>query len=606
MTPERRPVGVRQPDVICLLALTAITQGPFDTKITIEMKDALASEAVAEIGKQGHFKCRFGGDDNLKVTVFAKGVPAKVLLERIGDTLGYKPVIEGDSYRFTPSEARKAQAKYLDAEATLRNSILLGRLEALAKLTSQPFSQSPRQTPATPPGEVERADHWAARRINRPAYYALGMAYRQSTSEAGASGTHTFLNPNPGPILASDATYSFFIESPAQKPVVQTFIDENSAGLRGTMIAWGLLNSTAEIKVSAIEGDRGEGETLLDRPFLFATPPKALGNHRFAQSLKAWTTPVKSLPAELTGASFEDAPRREPEDFEGRASLSEKLESLYRATGIPIVATSFRIPALDQKGSVSGSTMAALEDLSSVESCFLRFEEGVLEVRHPAYWLLECSEPPEKLVRQLEETAKKRPVTLAEYGALAGSLAQRADSGSGLTRVAFPHSYDRLLNLRGFLSKFDAKPLATAFPALYFFGALPSDQQTALQSGAVWDATQGNVRTGWGGRLIEATTAYNLAIDWVANAAPLFDAVVGPSYLTLAERGFDEAKLPTGRDALLEVIRDGISNPTMRGRFIWLERSGENSYMFKVGFGPTKLSAAFPITIGWKAQSRLY
>ncbi|HVT10782.1 MAG TPA: hypothetical protein VHE55_00830 [Fimbriimonadaceae bacterium] len=621
----------------CLIALALLQSTGLDTPVTIETKDALVRSVLADISKQCHVTCKFAPlYENVKVTVFAEHVPAKSLLERIGSALGFEGALRSGIYYFAPTAETKAGAEYLIAEGNYRNQLIAQKLVALAKLTLQPYGSHP-ESHAVPvdkkldDGTVD-PQVWASERIAQPGYYALGMAYRCSTMSWSIFAPIPAVS-DPG----KDPTGAFYVEKPEEVPVPETYIDGNSQSLEGTLIAYGFLNSTGEIKVCVLHGTPLQNEPLLDHPFLFATPPKALKKFKFAQALDKWAMKVDDLPKEMLDKPGKPTAReKDPGYFDGRISLSEKLERLHLQTGIPIVATSFRTPALDQNIDDVDSVRDTLATLVAKEKCFIRDEDGFLLVRHPAYWLLRASEPPEDVIRAYEKVAESRPLTIGEYADLALAIGQNVDSGASLNPEpgSIPHCYDRLINQRGLLLRFDGGPLATAYPALYFLGAFNAAGRAKILAGAVWDSYQpqmvtsvsafrdiepGRIKRGngplgpivgyWDMSQVRVSRRvlngdWNLYADYVAAASPIFDATTSLRFLTRTEAGIDKQgrliAMMKGSD--LEDIAS-LNELDVRARLIEVKTLDPRNYVFDVGFAGD-IVATYRASIDWKPKPR--
>lgn len=587
-----------------VFAFALLQQSGFDKHLTIDMKDDLATTVVAKIAKDAGFDCTYPKDyTNLKVSVFAKDVSARSLLDRIGSTLGLDGKIEAGRYVYAPGPELKRGLveEYIGNEGLLLSTIIQARLEALARLTLQPFG-TVGQGRSIPNSSDEETDPgaWALNRISQPAYYALGVAYRiryvtpirfVHVSDARLGSPKAMCEIVPGlPMMP------FLVGTPTEVPTLETYIDDNSRAINGTLIAYGFLTDTAEIRVSVIHGTDIVDRALSKVPFLFAKPPKELAKLSFVNMLNAWSMNVEDMPKELfEKASPVDGKREDSGYFDGRISLSDKLERLHLQTGLPIVATSFRTPALDQNVEVAGSAKEAVESLVSKEKCFVRAENGFLLVRHPAYWMFRRTEPPEPLVRKLEDIAKQRPLTIGEYGDLAASVAlSLPDWGGGLANGAFPLCYNRLLNSRGLLLRFDSTPLSTGFPALLFLGTLDRTERAALLEGAWWDSDKPR----------RAQNSSGYATDYVAHrlasAGPLFGAAMTNRYLTPIEAGMDFLKY---RNLVATSPQEAGGIPILdvgkRARYVWMEPSSEpNSYTMKVGF-KDMVTAIYDVSWSW-------
>ncbi|HWA83378.1 MAG TPA: hypothetical protein VG820_08105, partial [Fimbriimonadaceae bacterium] len=349
-----------------------------------------------------------------------------------------------------------------------------------------------------------------------------------------------------------------------------------------------------------------------------------------------WAMNVEAMPKDLFDKPCASIQReKDPGYFDGRISLSEKLERFHLQTGLPVVATSFRTPALDQNSDDLDSAREGVQALVGREKCFVRCEDGFLLVRHPAYWLLRSSEPPEEIVAALEKVAEKRPLTICEYAGLAVAVGRHTDSGASFMNLPgfIPHSFDRLLNLRGLLLRFDGNPLATAYPALYFLGTLPAEDQARLLDGQVWNAhiavvattesdtvtsqkgyrmTKQGARGAYAGTFViehkdrrtyvVADTGWSYAADFLGTAGPIFDATTSLRYITPAERGYDLLAHSMNEPSDdVNASLDELLSRMSRGRLVWMQALGPRDYIFDVGF-PGDVVAAYRVSIDWKPK----
>jgi hypothetical protein len=583
------------------IALLCFRSG-FESKITVESKDALVDVVVKQIAKDAGVQCQLPkSTSNLKVSVFAKDVEAKGLLDRIASTLGLDGKIVDGKYVFAPGPefAGAVLDNYMRQEYALRDRMIYDKLAALANLTLKPYDpDAMSDAPGTP------AQKWAQGRIAHPAYYALGVAFRRGYFEARARkglprDCFTFM-PGPGTGMVPQQTSGFLVGVPIREqlldnPTCPVYIDDNCRAIRGQLIAFGFYPTTAELKLVSIAGAPTPTEPVLETPYYFARPPKELAKMPFAQMVSRWETPLDQFPVAMAKLKLdpEAGDAEDPGYFDERTSLSEKLQRLHAQSGLPIVATSFRIPALKPSKKDFGNVGDAIASLQSDEKCFLRAEDGFLLVRHPAYWLIRYSEPPEWVVAGLEAAAKKRPLTIGDYADLAFATSKTPDYGTGGTNI--PHSFDRLVNLRGLLMRIDGEPLEMGYPALYVLGSMSAANRSALWSGGVLDSINvdgtivrdrlGHIASGsrWSGR-------GNPLPHELVSCAPLFDAPVTTYFLTADERGVDSAKEmgdAFARDSMAGVVMDQFTDAWtlgMRARFLWLEPNRDNGCTFFAGF----------------------
>gem|GEM_PF-3637150 len=582
------------------VALLLLPQG-YATPLTIAEKDVTLPEICAEIAKDSGIKVELGDDLwNFKVTVFVKDMKARDLLDRIASLYDLDGTALSDRYRLKLNfKAQKAFEDYVQAECLLRELRMVAQAKALAKLTLKPFGDP---SAAIPPKNAGEAEKWAAKHIGEPAYYALGLWERACELQEPQVDTPDYWTG----LVASGSTILFWVGEPPVPPppallgdYAKNFMDDNSKALGGTVVTIGSYEMTSDLQISVISGSSSPQIACSDRPFLFARPPKELEKMPFSVQLTAWQTSVD--PSDLGEVVENPKQPKAPGYFDHRISLSEKLENLYNRCGAPIVATSFRAPALRQGHEATPA--AILADLTQNEEVFTRWDHGCLLVRHPAYWLLECTEPVESTMREAEAIAKKRPLTVDEYAALARKLGPGEDDDPPWLHVwngpspTFPNCFDRLINGRGFLSRFDPEPLEKAFPALFILGMMSNADFQRLANGETLDAAQvwpagstlnpadlggpyKKVRVG--GKTILAATrnpssssehpefalTFNVLPEWATNQAPLFGARIGSDYVRPPEwRG---ELYPSG----------GITD--QRAEFISMEKQDDGTVLIRL------------------------
>ncbi|HTQ12165.1 MAG TPA: hypothetical protein VMI31_19030 [Fimbriimonadaceae bacterium] len=541
-------------------------QQGYATPLTIAEKDVTLPEICSEIAKDSGIKVELGDDlQNLKVTVFVKGMKARDLLDHLASLYDLVGTALSDRYRLKwDVKYQHAFEDYVHDEYLLRGSLVLAKVEALAKLTERPFG-SP--DAAQIPADAGDAMRWAAGKIGDAKYYAVGLWDR-----AGATVLPKYHDLDGWTGLITTKPCIFWVGEPAvpvgvRPPYAKCYIDANSRAIAGTTIAISCLETAAELQVRAItDGSLPPKPTA--RPFLFARPPKELAKSAFATRLAAWETKVD--PKDLGPAVSADLKPIESPYFDHRISLSDKLENLHEHSDVSIIATSFRTPALKQELPLSTDPKALLDDLVGKEEVFARWDRGCLLVRHPAYWLLMCSEPPETVMQRAEQIARQRPMTLYEYAELAALLFPCQDDEppwlhfmdpSGASSIQ--HGYERYIDGRGFLSRFDPDPLIRAYPALCMISAMSERDFDRLYSGETLNAERswisgvqstrpdfgvfttaivngkkvvGSSTRPMGNRLVPTySSSLTSAPEVAADFAPVFPAELGAGFVTIEE-----------------------------------------------------------------------
>lgn len=561
--------------MIAVLALLAIQGRGFDTLITMESKDTMLPIVLKRISEKAGIEAITGRDaPRYKVTVFVKDMKARDLLDRIASVLSLDTAIAGNQYKMSiEQQARVRLTDYVNAETALRMRMIGAKLWALAKLTNRPFVAATGEAPPLKPDETP--DEWAARKISQPAYYAAGLCVRESFAifPNHASGPWAEFCQEPHAFCVTAPTWTYNPPS----SFVPCYIDENSRSLEGTLIAICCYETTAELKIIPIGGEPAT-ETTSDRPYIFSRPPNELAKTEFAKRLAAWETPIEKVPREALAKSYHETdPPPDPGYYNGRISLSEKLESIYKSTGTPIIATSYRTPTIGPPLPVDGTLADLVANLADKEKAILRWDQECLLLRHPSYWLFDCSEVPEEVLLRAEAIAKTRPLTLPEYGDIARVMSAHPDdlplSNGPVAGTVYDLgystgaqiAYNRLPMSRGLLLRFDPEPLERAYPALFVIGTMSKEEQGRFFAGEHLDSwkvvgTINGSKAGFDGRA-------DIATDF----APLFGATQSPRYFTPSERtGFRHNHV-----AMLDQTR---------ARYIWLDSSGDGAYQINLGF----------------------
>lgn len=479
------------------------------TPITLDAKDATLPELVATITAQAGVHVQAKPQlSNLKASVFVKDMPASVLLEKLAGLYDLEQEVDKDRIVLKFRAAGQLDLeRFLDADQLMRANLMRARLDALARLTAMNPSDlksalfSWKKKPGT-------ADDWAAERIDIPSYYALGLWERANFGVSNSTNLTSWRIQVVWSSLHS-APPVFRIGTIELGPLSLRHrfktcaIDEGSSSLEGSMIGVCCYPTTAEILPRMLAGATKERiEQLADSAFLEAAADDGLERLEFAKRLSKWQSPQEKWPS---GDLIETDAPQDPGYFGGEVTLSEKLLDLHNRSGLNIVATSFRAQAIGQKFSRdSASVTEMLHELQKTERAMLNWDGECLSVRHPRFWMLMCSEPPEGVIRAAETAARTRTLTLQEYGELAFAFANgqddvppwkhippsRVETWRSRTPVSLkasesvptiPHSFDRLIRHRGIVLRFDPEPLESAYPALFALAVLePADRANLL------------------------------------------------------------------------------------------------------------------------------
>src|SRR5512146_373268 len=143
------------------------------------------------------------------------------------------------------------------------------KLDALAKLSLQPFGQNPAPAPAGTTSD-ETPEQWAARKISSPAYYAAGLWHRASSQIRPAMWRDV---KQWAAEMASGANVEpnvFWVGVPPEPNSLQksltfakAYMDEGSRALEHTAITVGVFDTTGELRIRAIGADDDKEEPLL-------------------------------------------------------------------------------------------------------------------------------------------------------------------------------------------------------------------------------------------------------------------------------------------------------------------------------------------------------
>ncbi len=607
------------------LAFLLLQQG-YDTRITIDEKDVLLPAVLNEIGERSGIKVDLPREFwNLKVTVFVKDMMARALLDKLASLYDFEGTADPSKYLYRlPPVYRRNFERYLVAEFQERMKPAKERLEALAKLTTRPFGD-PRLS--IPPQGGTEAQTWAAKKIGEPAYYTAGVFLRAWTLRPGYRPTWYFNLTLPEALVFTvdeplPSTATSIRESLGMRwPTI--YVDENSRAIASTTIALSAYGTTGDLRVVTVRGVPASQDSALDRPFMYARPPRQLQGFPFAKELAAWETPIDTKDWSPRSQGAGNPP--DPGYFNGKFSLSEKLENLHNRVHVPIIATSFRSPALKQQYAAASDPSGLIDDLVKNEKAFVRWDNGCLLVRHPAYWIFECSEPSEAILQEAERIAKDRVLGLFEYAGLAYFMsgmqddvapwnrsplisvaevlsshhsAREALTGEGFHEArGLPHAFERLVGDRGLLLRFDPEPLARAYPALAALGACPppflqriaDGEHLRLEDVSLLGWTPGGIE--WAGfqsikigkRIRTGTTEYPIRLEpghpiirdafdgrlcFAADIAPIFPTSWTDHFITEFEL--------EGRDHTH--IFDS------RAEQVWIDVQGEDDYRICLGF----------------------
>jgi hypothetical protein len=367
---------------------------------------------------------------DLKVSVFCKDEPLGPVLARVADVLNAEWARDGDLLRLRMSaEEQRHRQAYLEAEDRLLRSAVESELRL--------FAQAARPNPNVRAGESERLGRIAG----DPHLLALGTMFSRFNSGQSAA----FWRGEVQTWAPSLPAAPFEIPQPDDGKRVFARFDPWTGGY------W----------------SRPEDGARTVKLVPYASPPEELGGLPFAKALAEWAKP--EVPAD-TSSKTVVAPRRAAggERYRAAHTLSDLARLAHEATGVAVVADSFRVPLPP----ISSGAMS-LPGLSSAlegASFGVRFEDGVLALRHPGFWRLRRFEIPESAVRPHETLAEEEPLSLDEYVRFYMRL-----TPAQAAAVAVPDAV---------VLPFDPEPLVTLGPVLRLLGSLnPQQGRLALNPG---------------------------------------------------------------------------------------------------------------------------
>lgn len=192
-------------------------------------------------------------------------------------------------------------------------------------------------------------------------------------------------------------------------------------------------------------------------------PAVPSGDLPFAKAAAAWPSMDKEIPAPWLAPVA--TPKLPASPWEGGLrSLGDLLTLWHDASGLPVVADAFRVPARSA-GLAPGTALESLQGLASAESASFRFADGVARLRHPGFWRLREQEIPESTWSGLE----RGPKTVDALASFAARLT--AAQAASFRSLEAP------------LSKVKTAALREAYPALLLWNALPAPARKALLAG---------------------------------------------------------------------------------------------------------------------------
>ncbi len=204
-----------------------------------------------------------------------------------------------------------------------------------------------------------------------------------------------------------------------------------------------------------------------------------LKDHTYRKMADAWGTPLSSAEAQaIFDTKLDEEARKkkiESPYASGQVSLSEHLEWLHNATGLPIIAEAFRKP-VEPRYPLQGAQTLKIWLKSFTEPSintfggYARIENGWVLIRPKAFWRTRVTEIPERVLLPLEaKTDTKTALTVDDYAGLANHLTPAQQS--------LFMGIDRYYQVT---VKFDTVPLSEALLGLRVWATLdPAQKQAA-------------------------------------------------------------------------------------------------------------------------------
>ncbi len=471
-----------------------------DAKVSLRARITSLTDAAKLLSSQSGTELRVASNLNdRKLCLYFKNESVRTVMSRIACLFDGEWAKEGNAYRLTvPSKILQLETDLLHKEALAKRAFAEKRVLSAIRFYNQ-YTQSElsdliaqakddlaaAKTDPSPQGKKSAADLQAKldELLTARADYSIGCILSQVNSLDGLWN---------GRIIVG-ATEPFqgqprLPDSKAGAGVVIKTKSGSEATSTGALelIRYSLLDgSLASHQQILFQNDAGGFKlmTFYARPP--ADPYAALKEHPFRVLADAWSTPaaeVDKLPIMDTPL---DAEKREHKlDYplpDKMVSLSEQIEWLHDATGLPMIAEPFRHPIEANAAFRSAPTLRAWigQFANGSEGGFrgyLRVEERWLCFRQEDFWRHRTDEIPERIIAPFEAKSQGgKPLTFDEYGAFATQLNDR--QLQALKSLDGPDAV---------LLRFFSDPLADSGKALRIWGSLdPVQKSEATQPGGL-------------------------------------------------------------------------------------------------------------------------
>ncbi len=417
--------------------------------ISIKLKVAQLPDALKEISKLTGVKLASVEPINdLKVTVLVKKIPAGLVLEKIASVLGCEWVHDGDLWRLHMTlEATHDREKFVAKEDEIALQELSDEVKKLVD------ANGPEEAPKAGAGAPRMA------KINAAVLgQVIGSLGNQQASAFWRGDVVAARDPSMNAITAVPVDPSAPTRGGRRAPVSRAAIP--------------IFMQVDPLLYQVRYTFRGAARTFGKRPTEVVadpTPNSKLAAMPFGKAVLAWDQPVP------TGGGWENvltvpATAVSPY-YSKRVSISDLYEMAFDATGVPIIADAFRVPAPGRAPTRLGSSYINwLAQMKQECHVFTRFDDGIVMSRHGGFWRLRKFETPESAFQPLEKKSEKSELSIADYASFVAKLTP-------------PQA--RVLELKEeVLAQFPTQLFERSMPALQFYSTLRGREiPTAMADG---------------------------------------------------------------------------------------------------------------------------
>lgn len=449
--------------------------------VNLQLHTALLDEVMQEIGRQTGVA--FLLDDSLqeqKATLFVSEKPAWQVINNLTQVLGIRCEREGEVYRLVsdPELQRLEQSLLSWRRNTIRRSAET-KLSTWARYAKEDYAvilqrvtqleeQMAKLEQEKPPGWQERRAALAAqleplKQIAHLERFLAGRLYRQmpaSVWERLWRGEMLwFSHPHaPNTLLLPPESLHWKAIQDGTLPVfmylgIRFRFQEERLRLMMMSLPEGALPSTV------VFSD--------DREQLYIP---ADVSHSLMTRWEKWQTPPEEIEKNPVLRRARMGNRQVTATRSAEPTVADWLSMIAKEGKMQVVADAFRLPSPPISIGSQHNTLASwLKEFVIQQGGYLRVEGDWLLFRHGDYWSLRLSEPPERLVREMERKASEGTLYLEDYAVFTASLTPEAQARIEDGEPAYS-------------ARFDLTPLKGGMPALRFWASLTDAQKrTAIQ-----------------------------------------------------------------------------------------------------------------------------